>query len=202
MAHLCSKSDFFKLEYQYLRSESLVLRARLVRILIGSVIGIPSFNVVIKDKDFLCLIVFFPLIIFTIILILVSESYALTRIGRYIKLNYEKGNNIFGWECWLSEKKDRLPNKLLNICFYLLFILYYVISCILSRSFMFSLKSTEGNLFESLILNYKEEIIYFYVVLGILIITLFIILYEKISTTKCECDCKECKKKIKEKNNI
>jgi hypothetical protein len=139
-----NRADFAKCELEMLRREIEQSKDRMFKLAIGGIIGLPSAYSIAEKIQLDVLIYSLPLLICTILLLCLSESFAVMRAGRYIREKIEP--NIIdalegskGWEQWLEERPRpaakghrRMVDHFLAYFFYLLFAFYYVASVVLA----------------------------------------------------------------------
>lgn len=134
------RSDFLKSEYDTLRIEIKDTKERIFKLAGIGLIGTPVAYFLSSAYSIDAIILTLPVFICTILLLYISESHALMRCGRYIRTIIEpkvKELDGEGWEEWLetderNERDRRFVDKLVNISFYILFILYYIASVLLA----------------------------------------------------------------------
>jgi hypothetical protein len=127
-----------------LRKEIESSKERMFKLAVGGIIGLPSAYSIIAKSEMEVLIYSLPLLICTILLLCLSESFAVMRAGRYIRDRIEPHivdarEGIKGWEEWLEERPRarpgghrRLVDHFLTYFFYILFAFYYVASVVLA----------------------------------------------------------------------
>jgi hypothetical protein len=134
-----NSSDFLKCEFEVLRKEIEQSKDRIFKLAIGGIIGIPSGYSIAEQAKLDILSYSLPLLICIIVLLCLSESFAVMRAGRYIRDEIEP--NIVdtaerkpeGWEAWLEKHTyRRYVDRFLMSFFYLLFVFYYVASATLA----------------------------------------------------------------------
>lgn len=134
-----NRSEFLKLEYETLREEIKETKSRLFKLAGLGVVGMPSAYSLAQVYKIDVLILSLPILICTLVLLYLSESGALMRCGRYIRVRIEAeitngaGRGVNGWEHWLEERAKGEPNRrrvdqFLAVFFYLVFVFYYVAS--------------------------------------------------------------------------
>lgn len=123
-----------------LRREIEQGKERMFKLAIGGIIALPSAYSIAETIKVSVLIYSLPLLICTILLLCMSESFAVMRAGRYIREKVEPnivdtGDAPKGWEQWLEEHPRptgrthrRLVDHFLTYFFYILFAFYYVAS--------------------------------------------------------------------------
>jgi hypothetical protein len=125
-----NKEDFKKMEYCTLREEIKETKSRIFKIAGLAIIGTPSAYFLGKALQMELFTLFLPAFICIILLFYLSESHALMRCGYYIKTNIENEVDNQGWENWLEQRTEsgdrRLVDKLVNIFFNFIFIMYYI----------------------------------------------------------------------------
>jgi hypothetical protein len=139
-----TRPDFLKCEFEMLRREIEQSKDRMFKLAIGGIIGLPSAYSIAERIQVEVLIYSLPLLICTILLLCMSESFAVMRAGRYIREQIEPKMSHTeekpkGWEEWLEERprhagrtRRRLVDHFLTYFFYLLFAFYYVASVVLA----------------------------------------------------------------------
>lgn len=127
-----NRDEFRKLEYCTLREEIKETKSRIFKLAGLAIIGTPSAYFLAKALQMDLLTLVLPGFICIILLFYLSESHALMRCGLYIKTKIEREMNIEGWENWLeleqsgTSRDRRFVDKLANIFFNFLFIIYYI----------------------------------------------------------------------------
>ena len=128
--------QFIELQFNTLRDEILSLKARVSRILIAALSGIPII-IATGDKlklDFL--IITAPIITAVAMFLILSEQNGIMRAGRYIRKHLEpkiKQQNILGWEEYLeSEEINRSCERYLLVSVVTVFSVYYIGSSLLA----------------------------------------------------------------------
>jgi hypothetical protein len=134
-----NRSEFLKCEFETLRKEIEQSKERLFKLAIGGIVGIPSAYSIAEKVNLEILIYSLPLLICTIVLLYLSETFAVMRAAGYIREviepNIVEAAGLKGWEEWLEESgqaKRRLVDRFLTSFFYLLFVFYYVASAALA----------------------------------------------------------------------
>jgi hypothetical protein len=147
-----TRSEFLKSEYETLREEIKTSKSRMFTLAVGALVGIPSAysfaeKTVAEKPDTHGLVFSLPLLICVIMLLYLSETFAVMRAGRYIRLHIEPkivdANEppFKGWEHWLEEYPRpltkpgrRLVDRFLTFFFYIMFVFYYVMSATLAAN--------------------------------------------------------------------
>jgi|ERR1700730_4829276 len=148
-----TRSEFLKSEYETLREEIKTSKNHMFTLAVGALVGIPtaySFaekTVAEKPDTHVGLVFSLPLLICVIMLLYLSETFAVMRAGRYIRLHIEPkivdANDppFKGWEHWLEEfprpltkPSRRLVDQFLTFFFYIMFVFYYVMSATLATN--------------------------------------------------------------------
>lgn len=147
-----TRSEFLKSEYETLREEIKISKSRMFTLAVGALVGIPtaySFaeKTVAEKTDTHGIVFSLPLLICVIMLLYLSETFALMRAGRYIRFHIEPKivdatePSFKGWEHWLEEfprpltkPSRRLVDRFLTSFFYVIFVFYYVMSATLAAS--------------------------------------------------------------------
>ena len=131
-----SNMQFIELQFNALRDEILSLKARVSRILIAAMSGIP---IIIATGDKLkleLLIITAPIITAVAMFLILSEHNGIMRAGRYIREHLEpkmKQQIVLGWEEYLeSEEINRCCERYLLISVVTIFSVYYVGSSLLA----------------------------------------------------------------------
>ncbi len=145
-----TRPEFLKSEYETLREEIKISKGRMFTLAVGALVGIPtaySFaeKTVAEKPDTHGLVFSLPLLICIIMLLYLSETFAVMRAGRYIRLHIEPKivdatkPPFKGWEHWLEEyprpfdrPSRRLVDRFLTSFFYLMFVFYYVMAATLA----------------------------------------------------------------------
>lgn len=123
---------FLEREYESLRDEIKETKNRLFKTLTFGVTAIPAAQFLAENYNIRLVAIALPLLVIVIALLYLSESHALMRSGRYIRLNIEpRAAGDAGWERWLvspDEFSKRAPERYLAFSFYVLFLVYYAAS--------------------------------------------------------------------------
>lgn len=134
------KPQFLRCEYLTLREEIKEAKARIFKLAVLGIIGVPSVYAIASDRDFSILVVSLPPIICAVMFLYLSESLTVMRAGAYIKeeiepnIKDENGNVFVGWEHWLEKTASgrRAVDKLVGCFFYALFGFYYGVTSFLA----------------------------------------------------------------------
>jgi uncharacterized membrane protein len=144
------KDDFLKMEYCTLREEIKETKSRIFKLAGLAIIGTPSAYFLAKALQMDLLILVLPGFICTILLFYLSESHALMRCGLYIKTKIESEMDNEGWENWLeleqsgTSRDRRFVDKLANIFFNILFIIYYIAAVFEANKIAFNTLGTNS----------------------------------------------------------
>lgn len=156
--------NFLLEEYRTLRKEIEETKSRIFKLAITGITGIPTAYFLVSNAKEKVLVLTLPFLIVTLLLLFLSESRSLMRCGKYIRERIEtvmiqENNLVSGWEHWLEgedtktkkiliKNNDKIEikkiqkeiegrrsvNKILSFLFYLIFVIYYFASAILSAS--------------------------------------------------------------------
>ena len=140
-----NRAEFSKAEFEVLKDEIKNSKEKMFKLAVGSIVGIPTAYSIAEKTNIGPLIYSLPFLICTVTLVYLSESLAVMRAGRYIRLYIEPDivdagdRSIKGWEDWLEKRHSpsdephrRSVDRLLALFFYIMFIFYYVVSAILA----------------------------------------------------------------------
>jgi hypothetical protein len=133
--------EFLLSEYATLREEIKETKARMFKLAVLGIIGVPSAGSIARDYKLEEIILSLPFLICAFVLLYLSENLALMRCGKYIKEVIEPKirdeQNLVGWEHWLEDtaqdKYDRRRvDKYVAYFFYIIFGTYYILTAVLA----------------------------------------------------------------------
>lgn len=135
------QAKFLKCEYLTVREEVKETKARIFKLAVLGIIGVPSASTIARDYKLDEIILSLPLLVCAFLIYYLSENLALMRCGRYIKQVIEPKmrdeQNRIGWEHWLEEEakgemEPRRVDKLVVYFFNFLFGIYYILTALLA----------------------------------------------------------------------
>ncbi len=123
------RSTFLKEQFLTLRREIEETKARIFKTLAFGIAVVPAAHYLAKVYDLDIVLFATPLLVIVVALLYLSENHALMRCGRYILREIEPHlEGAVGWETWLEARGSfdpRTVDKLLSVCFYLLYFVYF-----------------------------------------------------------------------------
>jgi len=113
-------------EFISLRDEIRATRARLFRILMVGLIGVPLLTYVAAQAEFYVWLLL-PYSVLLLIVVFLAEQSSMMRAGRYIREHIEStGAGGPRWETWIESRPQfRLVDRHYVACFLIVFFLYY-----------------------------------------------------------------------------
>jgi len=113
-------------EFVSLREEIRATRARLFRILMVGLIGVPLLTYVASKAEFFVSLLL-PYSVLLLIVVFLAEQSSMMRAGRYIREHIERpGGDGPHWEAWIESRPQfRLVDRHYVACFLIVFFLYY-----------------------------------------------------------------------------
>ncbi len=113
-------------EFMTLREEIRATRARLFRILMVGLIGVPLLTYVAAQAEFYVGLLV-PYSVLLLIVVFLAEQSSMMRAGRYIREHIEgEGGDGPRWETWIESRPQfRLVDRHYVACFLIVFFLYY-----------------------------------------------------------------------------
>lgn len=135
-----NKSDFLREQFLALRKEISEAQTRMYRIILYGIIFLPAAHFLGKSYNIDVIMVSLPIIVIIVSLLYLSQTRAIMRCGRYIRLHIEPHvSDVEGWEKWLEDRRNichpRLVDRFVNYCLYLLYFIYYISSVLLAFRF-------------------------------------------------------------------
>ncbi|MCB9849991.1 MAG: hypothetical protein H6817_04730 [Phycisphaerales bacterium] len=114
-------------EFLTLREEIRSTKARLFRLLVLGLVGVPLLAFLASRAEVFHVWLLLPYSVLLLIVVFLSEQNSMMRAGRYIRENIENGNaGAPRWESWIeSQPKFRLADRHYVACFLIVFFLYY-----------------------------------------------------------------------------
>jgi hypothetical protein len=137
-----TKEDFLKMQYQALREEILATQRRSFQTLGFGALSIPAAGYLAEVHNVPALSLTVPLLIIGIALLYLADNHGIMRCGEYIKEHIEKelsNEGTLGWETWLEKGQEfgtRSTEHYTTLCFYLLFLLYFIAAIFMAWVYM------------------------------------------------------------------
>lgn len=134
--------EFLKMQYVALREEILATQKRSLQTLGFGALSVPAAGFLAETQKSPALWLTVPILIMGIALLYLADNHGIIRCGAYIKEHIEKrvkAEGIVGWETWLEDgvqRGRRRSERYTTICFYLFFLLYFVVSIFMAWSYM------------------------------------------------------------------
>lgn len=126
------RAEFQKQQYLTLREEIRESKARIFYIAAIGLFVLPGGQYLAKALQADLVLLALPLLVVCVGLLYLAENRALMRCGRYIRQNIESEiAGVIGWEEWLESADScdpRTVDKLVAYAFYLLMVVYYILS--------------------------------------------------------------------------
>jgi len=112
--------------FDSLREEILNTRARIFRVLLVGIIGIPFLTYVsLREDTHVMVLLLAPFMILMVLVLYLSEQASMMQAGRFIKENIERGDG--DWEHWLSAKRVHSPEPQLFGTFSIVCMIFYIV---------------------------------------------------------------------------
>lgn len=112
-------------EFMTLREEIRATRARLFRVLMVGLIGVPLLTYVATQAEFYVWLLL-PYSVLLLIVVFLAEQSSMMRAGRYIREHIEGQKDGPRWETWIESRPQfRLVDRHYVACFLIVFFLYY-----------------------------------------------------------------------------
>jgi hypothetical protein len=136
-----TKSEFLKEQFLTLRKEIADSQARQYKIILYGIVFLPTAHFIGQAYNIDVIIISLPVLVIIVSLLYLSQTRAIMRCGRFIRLEIEKEcSETPGWETWLENKENpfqpRLVDSFVNYCLYLLYSIYYASSVFLAFRFV------------------------------------------------------------------
>jgi len=137
-----TKEEFHKMQYEALRQEILATQRRNLQTLGFGALSVPAVSYLADVHKIPALALTIPPLVLGIALFYLADNHGIIRCGEYIKEHIEKDlapEGVMGWETWLEagqEHGTRSTERYTTVCFYLLFLLYFVTAIFMAWSYM------------------------------------------------------------------